>query len=76
MSGTKSSGAYVPMRWQRRISPSAGETAFITVEGENHHILDYNKRVRWHDSIMAWFARWLQDDPTWWNTMYPEKNLK
>ena len=52
------------------------ETAFITVEGENHHILDYNKRIRWHDSIMAWFARWLQDDPTWWNTMYPEKNLK
>ena len=52
------------------------ETAFITVEGENHHIMDYNKRIRWHDSIMAWFARWLQDDPTWWNAMYPEKNLK
>ena len=52
------------------------ETAFITVEGENHHILNYDKRIRWHDSIMAWFARWLQDDPTWWNTMYPEKNLK
>ena len=52
------------------------ECAFITVEGENHHILNYNKRIRWHDSIMAWFARWLQDDPTWWNTMYPEKNLK
>ena len=52
------------------------ECAFITVEGENHHILNYNKRIRWHDSIMAWFAKWLQDDPTWWNTMYPEKNLK
>ena len=52
------------------------ECAFITVDGENHHILNYNKRIRWHDSIMAWFARWLQDDPTWWNTMYPEKNLK
>lgn len=51
------------------------ETAFVTVDGENHHILDYNKRIRWHDSIMAWFARWLQDDPTWWNTLYPEKNL-
>ena len=51
------------------------ETAFITVEGENHHILDYNKRIRWHDSIMAWFARWLQDDPTWWNTLYPAKNI-
>ena len=52
------------------------ECAFITVEGENHHILNYNKRIRWHDSIMAWFAKWLQDDPTWWNTMYPEKNLR
>ena len=52
------------------------ECAFITVEGENHHILNYNKRIRWHDSIMAWFAKWLQDDPTWWDTMYPEKNLK
>ena len=52
------------------------ECAFITVEGENHHILNYNKRIRWHDSIMAWFAKWLQEDPTWWNTMYPEKNLK
>ncbi len=51
------------------------KTAFITVDGENHHILDYNKRIRWHDSIMAWFARWLQDDPTWWNDLYPEKNL-
>ena len=52
------------------------ECAFITVEGENHHILNYDKRIRWHDSIMAWFAKWLQDDATWWNTMYPEKNLK
>ena len=51
------------------------ECAFITVEGENHHILNYNKRIRWHDSIMAWFAKWLRDDPTWWNSMYPEKNL-
>lgn len=51
------------------------ETAFITVEGENHHILNYNKRIRWHDSIMAWFAKWLKDDPTWWDTMYPKKNL-
>ena len=52
------------------------ECAFITVEGENHHILAYDKRIRWHNSIMAWFAKWLQDDPTWWDSMYPEKNLK
>lgn len=51
------------------------ETAFITVDGENHYIADHKKRIRWHDSIMAWFQKWLQDDPTWWNDMYPEKDL-
>ena len=46
---------------------------FITVEGENHFISDYEKRVLWHNSIMAWFARWLQDSPQWWNDLYPER---
>ena len=51
------------------------ETAFVTIKGQNHHILDYSKRIKWHNTIFAWFERWLKDDPTWWNTMYPEKNL-
>jgi len=46
----------------------------ITVAGENHHILDYDKRIRWNNSIFAWFAKWLQDDDVWWNEMYPKKN--
>lgn len=48
---------------------------FITVEGENHFVLDYKKRELWQNSIMAWFARWLQDSPEWWNDMYPERHL-
>lgn len=48
---------------------------FITVDGENHFIADYDKRIKWHNSIMAWFARWLQDRPEWWNEMYPERHL-
>ena len=51
------------------------ETAFVTVKGENHHILTYSRRIKWQNTIYAWFERWLKDDPTWWNTMYPEKNL-
>lgn len=47
---------------------------FITVDGENHFIADYDKRVLWHNSIMAWFARWLQDAPQWWNDLYPERH--
>ena len=51
------------------------EVALVEVEGENHHILDYAKREKWLATQMAWFARWLQDDPTWWEALYPKKHL-
>ena len=46
------------------------DVEFITVEGENHIITDFEKRTLWQNSIMAWFAKWLQDDPRWWNELY------
>lgn len=46
------------------------DVEFITVEDQNHIIMDYEKRVLWHATIMAWFAKWLQDDPRWWDSMY------
>ncbi len=51
-------------------------TAFVAVEGQNHHILDYSKRIKWTHTWYAWFQRWLKDDPTWWNTLYPEKTIQ
>ncbi len=48
---------------------------FISVDGENHFISDYPKRILWQNSIMAWFERWLKNDPSWWNDLYPERNL-
>ena len=50
-------------------------TAFVVVDGQNHHILDYNKRIRWQNTIFAWFQKWLQDDDSWWEAMYPTKSL-
>jgi dipeptidyl aminopeptidase/acylaminoacyl peptidase len=50
-------------------------TAFVVVEGQNHHILDYEKRIRWQNTIFAWFQKWLQDDDSWWEAMYPTKKL-
>lgn len=47
-------------------------TAFVMVEGENHGIMDYSKRKKWINTMVAWFQRWLQDDDSWWNAMYPE----
>ncbi len=52
------------------------ECAFVTVEGQNHHILDYPRRIKWQNTIYAWFQKWLKDDPTWWEAMYPTKNLQ
>jgi dipeptidyl aminopeptidase/acylaminoacyl peptidase len=46
---------------------------FIQVEGENHAIYDYNKRIAWNNAIYAWFAKWLKDDSRWWDSMYPDK---
>ncbi len=51
------------------------ETAMVLVKDQDHHILEYNKRVQWQNTIFAWFAKWLQGDPTWWNAMYPPKTL-
>lgn len=51
------------------------ETAFVIADGEDHWIIDYDKRKKWQDTIFAWFAKHLQNDPSWWNTLFPEKNL-
>lgn len=51
------------------------ETAFVVVDGENHGIVDYDKKRDWLRTIFAWFSKYLKDDPTWWNEMYPAKNL-
>ncbi len=50
-------------------------TAFVAVAGENHHILDHDKRIKWQNTIDAWFEKWLKEDPTWWNSIYKPKSL-
>ena len=51
------------------------EVALVEVSGENHHILDYNKREKWLATQMAWFQKWLKGDSTWWDALYPKKHL-
>ena len=51
------------------------ETALVAVKDQNHHILDYAKRLDWQNTIWAWFAKYLQDDPAWWDALYPPKAL-
>ena len=46
------------------------DVEFITVEDENHVISNFDRKLLWHETIMAWFAKYLQDDPRWWNNLY------
>ena len=51
------------------------EVALVEVSGENHHIQEYAKKEKWLATQMAWFQKWLKDDPTWWDALYPKKHL-
>ena len=45
-------------------------TELVQVKGEDHHILTYEKRIKWNNTIFAWFDRWLKNEPAWWNALY------
>ena len=49
------------------------EVEFIQVQGENHAIYNYHKRIEWNKTIHAWFAKWLKGQPEWWESLYPER---
>ncbi len=46
----------------------------IKIDGEDHHIITYSKRIAWSNTKLAWFDKWLKGQPEWWQDLYPEKN--
>ncbi len=51
------------------------DVAMVSIKDEDHGIRKPSRRILWHNATMAWFARCLKDDPTWWNALYPKKTL-
>lgn len=51
------------------------ESALVLVRDQNHQITDNEKRQKWQDTILAWFAKYLQGDDAWWLEMYPDHKL-
>ena len=47
----------------------------VQVEGEDHHILAYSKRIEWHNTTMAWFDKWLKDKDHDWKKLFPDSKL-
>ena len=48
------------------------EVSYVQVDGENHVIGNFKKRMTWQSVIFAWFAKYLKGEPEWWNELYPE----
>ncbi len=46
---------------------------YIQINDQNHWVVTYNRRKLWTKTILAWFDRWLKDQPQWWNDLYPDK---
>lgn len=51
------------------------DVEMVSIKGENHGIRKPSRRILWHNVTMAWFARCLKDDPTWWDALYPKRTL-
>lgn len=51
------------------------QTAYVTFQNEGHHVENYSRLMNWQNTFMAWFAKWLKDDSSWWDSIYPKVNL-
>ncbi|RLD61813.1 MAG: S9 family peptidase [Bacteroidetes bacterium] len=51
------------------------DVEMVLVDGQNHWIVDYKKRIKWHYTIISWFDKKLKNQAQQWNDMYPDKNL-
>lgn len=52
------------------------EVEFIRIEGENHSVANYAKRLEFQKTILAWFEKHLQNNPTWWDELYKKSVLE
>lgn len=52
------------------------EVELVEVPGQDHWILDREQRYVWWNTILAWYDRWLKDEPDWWHALYPETKPK
>ena len=48
---------------------------FVQVKNQDHHIKNYTQRILWNNTIFAYFAKYLKNQPQWWENLYPDKNL-
>lgn len=51
------------------------DAELVLIKNADHAVVDYNQRIIWGNTIMAYFAKYLKNQPAWWKNMYKDKNL-
>lgn len=49
------------------------DVELIEIDKQNHHIMDYSKRILWQKTILAYFDKNLKKQSDWWYHLYPKK---
>lgn len=47
----------------------------IEFTGQDHFVLEHDRKIAWTNAMYAWFAKWLQDDSRMWDELYPPQPL-
>ncbi|MBT3318056.1 prolyl oligopeptidase family serine peptidase, partial [bacterium] len=48
------------------------DVEYVRIDGQDHHIVDHEKRIVWHNTIMSYMSKYLKEDARWWDEMYQE----
>ncbi len=49
------------------------EVALITFKDQQHFVSEYKKRLQWMRSIIAWWDKYLKNQPEHWEYLYPPR---
>ena len=51
------------------------DVELVLVKDADHAVVDYNQRILWNNTILSYFAKYLKDQPAWWEHQFKELNL-
>ena len=51
------------------------DVELVLIRDADHTVVDYNQRIIWNNTILSYFAKYLKQQPAWWEDMYKDKNL-
>lgn len=52
------------------------EVEFVRIEGENHSVRNFSRKMEWQRTILAYFAKYLKSDDRWWTELYKPTALE